>query len=571
MAASSSDEQDMYRNIGSIAEGVAASSSSAAEEREGDDVEDSRAELEESASRLAATAGIEVVPDSLCVECGGMGVTRMLPTRIPFFREVIISSFSCPECGHRSSDVLMSRTQERGCSFALQVVSPVDLQRQLIKSDKASITVPALDLEIPNTTMSGVFTTVEGVLSNVKEDLERSQGERRLVDPAVAVQVDAFIDRLAMFLQGDPSVLPFQFKLDDPSGNSFIENPQAPKPDPHMRVTFYYRTREQNEFCGLNPDMDAAEEATAEAGKGSADSSMLVGSSATTTVDAGPHKSGGLIPDEATDAVRTTVASAGSAGMEAAQEVYRFDSPCPNCGLTAQNRMCLTNIPHFKQITLMALVCPHCDFKDVEIKGGGAIPAKGTVHTLMVDPETAAEDLRRDLLKGDSAGLVIPELDIEMEPGSLGGIYTTVEGLLETMRERIVASNPLQNAVGDSAGDEDTAERFQRFLERMRDAAQGRIAFTIIMKDPLANSWIYSPWDDAPTEEGGAELAATAGDRGAHIPEESEPANEHGEMEKSAAATGRDPRLRVEWYQRTEQEDVEHGIADMRVSEFPSE
>lgn len=43
----------------------------------------------------------------------------------------------------------------------------------------------------------------------------------------------------------------FEVILDDPSGDSFIENPNAPAKDPKMSVNFYKRTPEQNEMLGL--------------------------------------------------------------------------------------------------------------------------------------------------------------------------------------------------------------------------------------------------------------------------------------------------------------------------------
>ena len=39
--------------------------------------------------------------------------------------------------------------------------------------------------------------------------------------------------------------MPFKFILEDPSGNSTIENPQAPTPDPYCRVTHWARSREE--------------------------------------------------------------------------------------------------------------------------------------------------------------------------------------------------------------------------------------------------------------------------------------------------------------------------------------
>ena len=57
---------------------------------------------------------------------------------------------------------------------------------------------------------------------------------------------------------------------------------------------------------------------------------------------------------------------------------------------------------------------------------------------LRVDEEHAAEDIRCDVLKSDTASvfvvskntpdLLIPEINLELESGTLGGMYTEAEG-----------------------------------------------------------------------------------------------------------------------------------------------
>lgn len=39
-------------------------------------------------------------------------------------------------------------------------------------------------------------------------------------------------------------------------------------------------------------------------------------------------------------------------------------------------------------------------------------------------------NLKRDVFKSESCAVKLPELDIELDYGTLGGVYTTVEGLL---------------------------------------------------------------------------------------------------------------------------------------------
>lgn len=63
----------------------------------------------------------------------------------------------------------------------------------------------------------------------------------------------------------------------------------------------------------------------------------------------------------------------------------------------------------------------------LQVKGGGAIPPKGTVYTLNA---VSRKDFQRDVLKSDTAMLEVPQIELVMEMGTLGSMYTTIEGLL---------------------------------------------------------------------------------------------------------------------------------------------
>jgi zinc finger protein len=69
----------------------------------------------------------------------------------------------------------------------------------------------------------------------------------------------------------------------------------------------------------------------------------------------------------------------------------------------------VTDIPHFKEVIIMAFDCSFCGFRNSEVKGGGAVPTLGTQVKLVV---TGPDDLKRDILKSDSAEVIIPELDL---------------------------------------------------------------------------------------------------------------------------------------------------------------
>ena len=94
----------------------------------------------------------------------------------------------------------------------------------------------------------------------------------------------------------------------------------------------------------------------------------------------------------------------------------------------------MTDIPHFKEILVMSFNCEQCGYRSNEVKGGGAVPPHGERITLHVDCHEP-HVLDRDVLKADSAYVAIPEIELEMAAGSLGGIYTTIEGLLGKVRQ----------------------------------------------------------------------------------------------------------------------------------------
>jgi zinc finger protein len=86
----------------------------------------------------------------------------------------------------------------------------------------------------------------------------------------------------------------------------------------------------------------------------------------------------------------------------------------------------------------MATTCDICGHKTNEVKSGGGIEKKGTKITLRVkDPS----DLCRDVLKSETCRLALPDLDFEMGGYSLGGRFTTLEGLLSNILDQM-ENNP---------------------------------------------------------------------------------------------------------------------------------
>lgn len=245
----------------------------------------------------------------------------------------------------------------------------------------------------------------------------------------------------------------------------------------------------------------------------------------------GWHKGGARLREKTLPTGVLDLAASGTS------EVMRFPTDCSQCSARGECRMCITPIPHFKEVILMAFTCESCGWKDVEVKGGGAVPAKGTLIELYYDPKVPgaqSRDMTRDIIKGDQSSIEIPEVELFVEQGSLGGMYTTVEGLLTALRDKVVDANPFAT---EEATDSAVASRkaaFSAFKAKMDDVVAGTVPFTLRLRDPMANTWIYSPYEfaDPPTE---------------------------------------DPFINVVQYTRTPEEELHLGLLDMKVEGYGEE
>jgi zinc finger protein len=109
----------------------------------------------------------------------------------------------------------------------------------------------------------------------------------------------------------------------------------------------------------------------------------------------------------------------------------------------------------------MSTNCDRCGYRDNEVKSGAAISEKGKRITLKVED---SEDLSRDILKSETCGLEIPEIDLLLHAGTLGGRFTTLEGILDQVYEELSAK---VFTTGDSSSGEDRS-KFEKFLANLK-------------------------------------------------------------------------------------------------------
>lgn len=386
--------------------------------------------------------------ESLCMNCYKNGTTRLLLTRIPFFREVIVSSFTCEHCHWSNTEIQSAgQIQEQGVCYTLKITTKQDLNREVVKADSATTRIPELDFEIPPFTQKGSLSTVEGLLDRAVSGLEQEQPARRLADPEVAARIDEFIRKLRKLKDVEEE---FTLVIEDPSGNSFVENPVAPQKDEALTVTKFKRTIDQDKQLGLRADDDE-----------------------------------GYNEEE----------PAGNDLETMRNEVLVFDTNCPGCNGPAKTNMKLVSIPHFKEVIIMATNCDRCGHRTNEVKSGGATEEQGTKITLHI---TDTSDMTRDVLKSETCGVLIPELEFELGMAALGGKFTTLEGLLKDIKNLIVDKNPFVS--GDS-GMLDKVQKLKEFGAKIEKIIAGEMDVHIILDDPTGNSYLQNVYAPEPDPE----------------------------------------------------------------------
>jgi zinc finger protein len=101
---------------------------------------------------------------SLCMNCYEQGQTRLLLTRIPYYKDVILSSFECEHCHFKNNDIQPAqRVELYGILINVHCMNSKDLNRQFVKSGYGIIRIKELDFEQAPRGENGLLTTIEGL------------------------------------------------------------------------------------------------------------------------------------------------------------------------------------------------------------------------------------------------------------------------------------------------------------------------------------------------------------------------------------------------------------------------
>ena len=115
----------------------------------------------------------------------------------------------------------------------------------------------------------------------------------------------------------------------------------------------------------------------------------------------------------------------------------------------------------------------------------------------------------------------IPEIELQLHSGTLGGRFTTLEGILAQIYDEI------SGKVFESEDSTDSNSGMHKFLAKLKQAKAVSKPFTVILDDPVANSYLQNIYAPDP-----------------------------------------DPNMKIEWYERTKEQEDELGISDMQVEGY---
>jgi len=419
------------------------------------------------------------VIESLCFSCGKNGTTRLLLTRIPFYKELVISSFDCPHCNYKNNQLDPAiEIKPQGVRMSLNIENKEDLDRYVITTDYTSVQVLELDFEIPPMSQRSQVTTVEGIITKTITNLSEQKKVLDLTHPELASKMEVVINGLIGIKNLTKPIPTMVFE--DATGNIFVSNPVAPLADPRMQTEMFTRDSAQDEMIGLSAE-DNAE-------------SMI--------------KPLGTFNDSSVNNIN--------------DEIVQFSGPCPNCQSICETNMKVTDIPYFKQVVIMATTCEDCGYRTNEVKPGGGVEKQGLQITVKVsDPE----DLNRDILKSETCCLRIPQLDFEAGALSLSGRFTTIEGLITSLHEQLKDTATAFYS-GDSQS-EGVITKTEIFLEKLNNIKTCKMPVDIVLHDPAGNSYV-----------------------------------------QSLTPPDLDPKLTITRFDRTEEQNEELGLNDMKVDDY---
>ncbi|EAN33588.2 ZPR1 zinc-finger domain protein [Theileria parva strain Muguga] len=447
----------------------------------------------------------EAVVESVCMSCRRNGTTRILATKIPHFNDILVMSFECSFCNNKNNEILnIAKLQNHGVSYNIHVNNLEGLNNQIVITNTSAVKLIELEFEIPKLDRKGIVTTIEGLLTNIINNLSdhissfdnttpdntnsvtdvnlNNKEFSKSLNDVVSVKVDENVykldeyvqkleeikDKLISYSKGFQS---FTLFIDDPSGNSYVENDNNKL---ELSINKYERTNEQLQQMGYLSQPDEQD---------------------SPSCPDGPDNSNE--PDQSED-------------EDGLNDFFLVN--CTNCGYKGKNQICQIVIPGFDKCIIMSFVCDNCDYKTNELKPGGGVKKYGKVWHLKIN---SIDDIKRDIILSNTCDITINELELFISAGSLSSLFTTIEGLINKIIENLQSTFPF--LIGDSSpynkdetsitnGDGESTplvngmyidkSKIRSLISKLRDVIDDRNGskdeINIAFNDPLDNTFIFT-------------------------------------------------------------------------------
>ena len=169
--------------------------------------------------------------------------------------------------------------------------------------------------------------------------------------------------------------------------------------------------------------------------------------------------------------------------MNARDSCQSFETrtSCPLCHEDLVIRWQGDDIPYFGEVMYITALCK-CSFRFADTL---ILSQKEPMrYVLKVE---GLEDLNSRVIRSTSGTIRIPELVIDVEPGSISDSYVTnIEGVLDKIYNVVITATKW------SVDDEEKYSRGLELQKALEDTIDGKRALTVIIEDPFGNSAIIS-------------------------------------------------------------------------------
>ena len=162
-------------------------------------------------------------------------------------------------------------------------------------------------------------------------------------------------------------------------------------------------------------------------------------------------------------------------------DVFFTKIDCPICKSQIQTQYKTHDIPYFGETIFLTLICQNCGYKKNDLFSVYEKEPKRYIFKINVE-----EDLKIKVVRSGACTIKIPEFGTIIEPGvESEGYITNIEGILYRF------SDVLKNFDIDTQ-DEESLNKIKELKNKLKEAIEGKLSFTLILEDPTGNSAIIS-------------------------------------------------------------------------------